>query len=164
MSIPPIVLSDFSWEAFATLATGLSAVAAATGVAINQMKITRQQLENERLSLRLALFEKRYAFHLLLARYKAATRFQKGVSIQLQRDFVREARQARFLFPAVVGNIVSEIASLGDEYQDLTPEKDASDKQIRQDAIERRKGIRARQDELFKKFDEIADPMIRIDI
>ena len=42
---PPIYWNQFSWEAFATLATGILAVAAAAWVGYGQLKLQRRQTE-----------------------------------------------------------------------------------------------------------------------
>ncbi len=117
-----------------------------------QQKITAQQLENERLTLRLQLFEKRYEFCDVLARYVRATRFKNGVSATLEKEFSEKSRKGLLLFPKSASDMISEIASLGDEYQDLSDAKLSPDNEVRSRLLARRKAIRARQDELFPNF------------
>lgn len=152
-----------SWEAFATLITGILAVGAAVWVGLKQQKITAQQLENERLSLRLELFEKRYEFYDVLTRYIRATRFKNGVSAILEREFAAKSRKGLLLFPKSSADLINKIASLGDEYQDLAEVKVSPEDSIRKPALARRKAIRARQDELFQAFDSIAESAMRIE-
>jgi hypothetical protein len=56
----PIAWCAFSWEAFATLVTGVSAVAGAVWVANGQMKIQKKQTNIQAQALRSDLFERRY--------------------------------------------------------------------------------------------------------
>lgn len=156
-------LDYVSWEAFATLITGALAVGAAVWVGKRQQEITAQQLENERLALRLDLFEKRYEFYDVLTRYIRATRFRNGVSAILEKEFAAKSRKGLLLFPKSSADLIREIAELGDEYQDLAEAKVSADDSIRKPALARRKAIRARQDELFQKFDSIADTAMRIE-
>ena len=78
MSWAPIAWKEFSWEAFATLATGLAAVAGATWVGLRQLRISQRLIETQQVQIdlasiasdreyamqqqefRLALFEKRF--------------------------------------------------------------------------------------------------------
>tara|TARA_R110002051_G_scaffold75897_1_gene138388 strand:- start:12376 stop:12846 length:471 start_codon:yes stop_codon:yes gene_type:complete len=50
---------SFSWEAFATLATGLLAVGAAVWIGLKQMSITRRQVALENIKLRSELYDRR---------------------------------------------------------------------------------------------------------
>ncbi len=53
-------LAYLSWEAFATLITGISAVGAATYVAMRQQEITERQVKLAELTLRSDLFSHRF--------------------------------------------------------------------------------------------------------
>jgi len=55
--------SDFTWGAFATLATGAFAVAGAVGVGLRQIKISARQTDLHELALRIELFERRSAVY-----------------------------------------------------------------------------------------------------
>lgn len=152
-----------SWEAFATLVTGMLAVGAAVWVGLKQQNITAQQLENEKLALKLELFEKRYEFYDVLTRYIRATRFRNGVSYALEKEFSAKSRKGLLLFPKSAASLIADITALGDEYQDLAEAKVSPDASIRKPALARRKAIRARQDELFQDFETIADTALRIE-
>lgn len=152
-----------SWEAFAAFTTGVLAVGAAVWVGLKQQKITAQQLENERLTLRLELFEQRYEFYDVLTRYIRATRFRNGVSATLEKEFAAKSRKGLLLFPKSTAILIAEIAALGDEYQDLAEAKVSPSDDVRKPALARRKAIRARQDALFQQFDSIAETAMRIE-
>lgn len=152
-----------TWEAFATFVTGVLAVGAAFWVGRKQQEISRQQIENEKLALRLSLFEQRYELYDVTTRYMRATRFKNGVPPSLEAEFAAKSRKGLLLFPKTTGSLILEIASLGDEYQDLNDDKSSPDKQVRAAALARRKQIRSQQDQLFEKFDGIAEGAMRIE-
>jgi hypothetical protein len=72
----------FNWQAFATIATGLLAVAAATFVAWQQVRLKRQEL-------RLSLFEKRKGcldqFRLVASDFNRTGRFSQSSVSEIQR-------------------------------------------------------------------------------
>jgi len=107
---------SFSWEAFATLATGFAAVSAASVVAWRQIAISRAQTliqshlaDIESLKLRAALFEKRWEVYEATARFLAAmtvkARFPEDGAIT--HDFQLAMDKSQFLFrEAVHGRLV----------------------------------------------------------
>ena len=56
----PIYWSAFSWEAFATLATGLAAVGGAVWILMRQQLSLDRQVELQELKLRSDLFDRRF--------------------------------------------------------------------------------------------------------
>lgn len=124
MGVPPIDWAAFSWEAFATLATGAAAVAAATFVGLRQLGIAREQMAiTERqsrilerqvgldeLNLRVDLFEQRFAV------YERARKFLGAImahadrpDAEIQRGYVVALDEARFLFRPEVHAQLREI-------------------------------------------------------
>lgn len=106
----PIAWCAFTWEAFATLATGLSAVLAAYRVGKMQVEIQRRQTDIQNQALRLSLFERRYKIYeateaFLIDVFSSNTNFDRDV----QREFIRQKRESIFLFDGALENDLDEI-------------------------------------------------------
>lgn len=108
----------FSWEAFATILTGLGALIAALVIGLRQVEIQRTQTQIQlrqtklaELALRKDLFEKRHAIY--LATYhllRAATRTTPKKEVdQIFHDFAVAKDQAKFLFHQGVAERLEEI-------------------------------------------------------
>ncbi len=111
MALPsPIYWTGFSWEAFATLATGLTAVAAAWWVGQKQTAISRRQteilarqvdLDNSR--LRSELFDKRFEVYQDIEGVISEVARQGGPpDWEHQRRYLAAMHRSKFLFRAEV--------------------------------------------------------------
>ena len=94
-----IAWHEFDWQSFATLATGLSAVIAATLVGLRQTDIQHRQTKVQEDALRLELFEKRYLV------FQKAEQFLREIvqeandpKIETQHNFRVAIGESRFLF------------------------------------------------------------------
>lgn len=142
------------WPALVqAISTGIIGLIAA-GVGAYGVYVQRRKFDFD-------LFGHRYEFYSLFLRYKRATRSSKGVSVGLEREFNAELSRAKFLFPKRVSEIVLEVASLGDEYQDLREGKDSENDAVRRSALARRKEIRTRQDHLIEAFEKAVEKHLR---
>jgi hypothetical protein len=102
----------FTWEAFATLATGLAAVGAAVFIGTRQAEIQKVQAGIQSLALRSDLFDRRYRVY---------ERTQKFVGIicrtgdapdhDLDGQFLMAMGESKFLFDANVVSGLGEIWS-----------------------------------------------------
>lgn len=114
----------FTWEAFATLSTGVGAVIAALVIGLRQAEIQRRQTKiSERqtlillrqtqlaeLTLRKELFEKRHRIYILTYRLLQATRsMPKEEQNEAVREFALAKDQAKFLFRPSVSERLEEI-------------------------------------------------------
>jgi hypothetical protein len=105
-----IVWTDFTWEAFATLVTGLSAVAAATfvglrqvGIASRQSQILDRQVALADLGLREKLFERRFAIYEATKIYLLhIVQHADEPNADTKRAFQVALNEAEFLFSADV--------------------------------------------------------------
>lgn len=105
-----IVWSEFSWEAFATLATGLAAVAGATWVARGQMKIQKKQTEIQAATLRSDLFDRRFEVYTATAEFLVAMiRGSRTLPPAETEKFLEAASKSRFLFQPEVYEALDEI-------------------------------------------------------
>ncbi len=102
--------SGFTWEAFATLVTGLAAVGAALvvglrqlGIADRQREILERQVGFDEMKLRADLFDRRFRVYEATLRLvvQVVQRADKADS-EIERDFAVALDQSRLLFkPAV---------------------------------------------------------------
>jgi hypothetical protein len=89
----------FTWEAFATLATGLAAVVAAYLIGRRQVQIQQAQTHLQERSLRFQLLDRRYSvFDRTEALLLEIVRTAKGPSRECERNFLIAKGEARFLF------------------------------------------------------------------
>ena len=105
-----IAWHEFDWQSFATLATGLSAVIAATLVGLRQTDIQHRQTKVQEDALRLELFEKRYLV------FQKAEQFLREIvqeandpKIETQHNFRVAIGESRFLFKPEVKEGLNEI-------------------------------------------------------
>lgn len=105
-----ICWSCFTWDAFATLLTGVLAVAGAVWVGLRQTKILDRQTRLADLTFKSDLFEKRAAVFEATAEFLAEILRQAAYP---DRDrevaFIHAMGQARFLFGAGVHDGLEEI-------------------------------------------------------
>lgn len=93
---------SFSWEAFAALVTGLSAVIGATLVGLRQAKILDRQAKFGRLSYNHALFERRLAIFeareaLIFQGLDLNQRFHEDAEPGVRERFIRAHKEARWI-------------------------------------------------------------------
>jgi hypothetical protein len=106
VTILPIHWEEFSWEAFATLATGLAAVVAAFIVGRSQVAISRRQTEIlerqvglDALKLRSELFERRMVVYEATKDFLIAIiQHAREPDGSIWRAFILAVDQAKFLF------------------------------------------------------------------
>jgi Zn-dependent oligopeptidase len=109
----PIDFCAFTWEAFASLVTGIAAVSGAVWVGRKQVAIQEKQVELKTQSLKSELFAKR------LENYESVRDFMNSVlrtpdviDDQLLNRFFVAQREARFLFSPNVYQRLDEIWNL----------------------------------------------------
>jgi len=120
MCFGAIAWCDFTWDAFATLITGLSAVGGAVAVGMRQMRILHQQTAIQEQQLRSELFDRRYrvferAEGFLLDVFASGDR----PSREAQLEFRTAMGEARFLFDQKVWAGLDEIWQKWAAYQVL---------------------------------------------
>ena len=117
MDIPAIDLSAFTWEAFATLVTGIVAVGGATliglrqvGISDRQSAIMERQVGLDELKLRSDLFDRRFAV------YEATRQFLAEIVAhadepekETQNRFLWAVDQSRFLFSSDVSARLTDL-------------------------------------------------------
>ena len=107
--IPEMRFDYVSWEAFATLVTGILAVTAAFWVGRRQQKIAERQTLILQRQLSSGLFEKKYAvYEATLALIKEAIQV-KDFPEKSDPEFLAQREKARFLFPEAVGDQLDRI-------------------------------------------------------
>lgn len=113
--------SSFSWEAFATLVTGVSAVVAAgivgwrqVAISDRQTRILERQVDLDELSFRSALYEKRFAVYQATQNYLSAVLTHgKKPSAGVESAFLASIDGSKFLFGPVVEGELKEIYRAG---------------------------------------------------
>jgi hypothetical protein len=110
----------FTWEAFATLATGLAAVSAAVVVGRKQAEIQMVQAGLQSMALKSDLFDRRYSV------FERAERFlQEAIRLGSEQpgtagqDFLVAMGESRFLFEPAVELGLREIWAKWCEFQGL---------------------------------------------
>ena len=118
--VSSIVWQGFSWEAFATLATGLSAVLAAVYVARKQSEIQKAQVGLQSLALRSDLFDRRYGVYDRVQNFIGEiVRTADSPGRDIEQQFLIAKGEAKFLFDATVVSGLDEIWSKACEYRAL---------------------------------------------
>lgn len=105
---------SFSWEAFATLVTGLLAVGAAVWIGLKQMAITRRQVSLEQLKLRSELYDRRMEIYSATKEWLGA--FIQGQGFpndQRRQKFIDAVYTSEFLFRPEVSQRLRELYDLG---------------------------------------------------
>lgn len=169
--MPPMTLDYLSWEAFATLLTGVLAVGAAIYVGTKQTQIqTKQVLIQNRLAdleefkLREALFEARYAVYNASRKWLVATlkygrppyptkdleEAQRELEHKLADEFLDALDRSRFLFPPGVRETLFKMWSAGEELtrSDRTLERESTSQEGREKAADK-------HDEAFKYLESL---------
>jgi hypothetical protein len=144
-----IYWSTFSWEAFATLTTGLVAVVGAVGVALGQMKISSRQTEilsrqaaSAEAAIRVELFERRLVVYeatkALLAHIMTHA---NAPTRELESAFLFAKGDAEFLFRLNIRNklqnIWENVVSFTSENRQMAVNFAATQSYGEQDLIER---------------------------
>ncbi|WP_156494669.1 hypothetical protein [Brevundimonas sp. GW460-12-10-14-LB2] len=95
---------EVDWGAWATLFTGCAAVLAALIVGLKQSRIQELQAKiadrvasTEEARIRLELFEKRYAFVVVLNRFVSRVRSKKDFWTEEDTAFLEESKRAQYL-------------------------------------------------------------------
>jgi hypothetical protein len=104
--VPQIYWSTFSWEAFATLATGASAVLAAlvvglkqSSIADRQSQILERQTHLEELKLRSDLFNRRFSVYQSTRKFCASIMAHAAEPEEVvKQEFLTALDQSKFIF------------------------------------------------------------------
>ena len=100
----------FSWEAFATLATGLAAVIGAYSLGRRQIKILGRQTALQESQIKVAVFERRMDVFRAVEKLIHGVFHDGGpVSYELERGFVIAQQEARFLFANDTNDFLKEV-------------------------------------------------------
>ncbi len=142
-----------SWEAFATLFTGVLAVAAAFIVGLRQQAIAERQTLIQQRQLASGLFERKFAvYEATLALIKAAIQL-RDFPEEADAEFLAQKEKARFLFPEQVVTRLEEIRHkivLLESYQDQAKDTDS------ESAREGRREVSAIVRELRQLYPEVS--------
>ena len=102
--------ASFTWEAFATLVTGLAAVVAAAIIGWRQSSIMAQQVDIQKQALRSDLFDRRMAHFMLVQGIIRKVRDNPNTfDIQTIHQFRDAIDEAKFLFPRNVSETLEQI-------------------------------------------------------
>ena len=122
-----IYWAAFSWEAFATLATGLAAVGAAVVIGMKQAEIQRVQAGIQSLALKSDLFDRRYSLYDRVKRYLIDLQKLAGQrDWDCEQQFLVARGEAQFLFHSSVVTGIDEIWNKACEYCALRLEMEES--------------------------------------
>lgn len=112
--------SAFTWDAFATLATGGAAVVAAYKVGKRQIDIQARQTSLQEIALRSSLFDKRYqVFENSRAFLGYILREAEAPDAETERQFMVAIGESRFLFEPAVHDSLDEIWKKSIDYHAL---------------------------------------------
>lgn len=141
----------FTWEAFATLATGGAAVVAAYKVGKRQIDIQARQTSLQEIALRSSLFDKRYlVFENTRAFLGYILREANSPDPETERQFIVSIGESRFLFESAVHDALDEIWKKSIDYHALKQTMAASFRQHGHHGD----GNPAREQEMFSWFSE----------
>ena len=101
-----------SWEAFATLFTGIAAVAGAVVIGWRQQRIIQGQAEIERLTLDASLFDRRLKIVDSFNKLRQSLKWRASDPSEALADFAKASEVAVFLFPMTTADLISEIWSV----------------------------------------------------
>lgn len=108
-----IAWCSFSWEAFATLITGVAAVGAAIYIGRRQTEIQKKQADIQLQAIRANLFERRLEnYETVRDLINSLLRNADEIDTGLQQQFFIAQREAQFLFSQKVYDGLSEIWNL----------------------------------------------------
>lgn len=150
----------------ATLFTGLAAVAAALFVGLRQADIQRRQAtisermaSTEEARIRLELFDKRYQFVQTVSAFIRRVRSSHEEWTDEDTAFLTEAREAEFLFPRRLKEIIDRMWILAVDYRDAAEDLDNEEKRF--EARQRRRELRASINEAVEEFDRLCAAELR---
>ena len=105
-----IAWCSFTWEAFATLVTGLAAVVAAFVLGRTQIAIQKKQTDIQEQTLQADLFERRYKVFQVAEQLLSEINREAGdPSRETKRNFAIAMGEAKFLFGTQVYEAMDEI-------------------------------------------------------
>jgi len=182
----PINLCAFTWEAFSTLVTGITAVAGAVVIGLKQLKITSQQtliaerqadvasrqaeilshqVQVDRAALRASLFDRRLAVYKACKSYireAMMLRTDFGASLDASAELARQLEQAEFLF---AGEVRERLRAAAEEADSLLSEREAlRDLRVGKDVVTpemaaQEKKVREMSQTLRDKLGELSQAM-----
>ncbi|MCB2064567.1 MAG: hypothetical protein KDE25_14220 [Novosphingobium sp.] len=96
-----ISLCSISWEAFATLVAGLSAVVGAYRLGRRQVEILKRQTELQEANLKISIFDRRMdIFRAVEGLIHGSLSKGGAVEDEIERKFLMAKQESRFLFPS----------------------------------------------------------------
>lgn len=117
------------------------------------------------MTLRLALFEKRFSYRQLFRRYYRAVLSNDEIDSNLESNFLETSFEAEFLFPLQLSVLVDDIYLKGMEMRDVRSEIDAAGSRTAQN--EKKARFRELRNHLriqLKEFDDLVAPFLRVDL
>ena len=155
------------WQAWAAFA----AVAAAILVGIGQLTIASRQSSIAKFQSRLV--EQDLKFKLFTARSKYIELFQRYLSdirvnkqskgfSEIEMEFIRETKIARFLFPIQMDVLIEEVYDLAGQYEEASDDLHVSDQTTVHAARTQRALVRRKLDDAATKLLELAEAELRI--
>lgn len=159
---------EVDWGAWATFFTGCAAVIAALIVGLRQAKIQEQQAtiaarvaSTEEARIRLELFEKRYAFVIVLNKFVSRVRSKRDFWTEEDSAFLDESRRAEYLFPRETKAIIDRLWNLAADYQATTDMMTSRIPGERDQALEQRPKLRAELNKIVEEFYAVCDREMR---
>lgn len=159
---------EVDWGAWATFFTGCAAVGAAIYVGRKQTKIQQKQTDIadrvasiEEARIRLELFEKRYAFVVVLNKFVSRVRSKKDFWTEEDTLFLDESRRAEYLFPREMKAIIDRLWNLAADYQGTSDMLTSRIPGEREEAIKKRPGMRAELNQIVEEFYDVCDRELR---
>ena len=126
-----IVWNQFSWEAFATLVTGLAAVCAAYRLGKKQIAIQEAQIRIQEQSLKADIFERRFQVYGRVRNF-ITDLVQHGNPqfIEFENDLLLAELESKFLFTAHTTNGINKIWKNFNQWKVLKNEQDSSQSEL----------------------------------
>ncbi|WP_242078520.1 hypothetical protein [Brevundimonas diminuta] len=159
---------EVDWGAWATLFTGCAAVLAALIVGLKQSRIQELQAKiadrvasTEEARIRLELFEKRYAFVVVLNRFVSRVRSKKDFWTEEDTAFLEESKRAQYLFPREMKAIIDRLWYLAADYQGTSDMLTSRIPGERDEAIKQRPKLRNDLNKIVEDFYEVCDREMR---
>ncbi|KAK0359583.1 hypothetical protein LTR94_030741 [Friedmanniomyces endolithicus] len=97
-----------SWEAFATILTGVLAVGAATFVGVRQHQTIQRQADIQALALNASLFDRRMVIVTAFSEHSVALKWHREAIVSTRQSLAEKSREVPFLFSGEVMEIVEE--------------------------------------------------------
>ncbi|MGQ2971619.1 hypothetical protein [Brevundimonas mediterranea] len=159
---------EVDWGAWATFFTGCAAVTAASVIGVMQSKIQKQQANiadrvasTEEARIRLELFEKRYAFVIVLNKFVSRVRSKKDFWTEEDTAFLDESRRAEYLFPRETKAIIDRLWNIAADYQGTSDMMTSRIPGEREQALEQRPKLRAELNKIVEEFYGVCDREMR---